>query len=323
MSRSVLAALLALLLLPVAAEAAKPRPKAMLEAHRHNTGGHDWHVQVDVNNSGTRLATVVVYSQLCKDTGFTQGVRIGSDGTFDLVDFPFASKKGTFSVHGDFVSPDRATGTWSVTKGDCTDGGTFRLQDATGHFLIGNPYEYAPASVRGSSLNARRLRALKYRTNQNAYRFDTVAKSRKLGYEISTVTGCPGLHHSRKHGTAMWGEELDPTAPQSLVYWCDAEKHWTLVAFMYRADGKTRPSTYGNMLQWHKHGPTAHWMTHVWLDVPDPVDAFATCAPFNAFQRSNVLEYQPYTIDAQIDAPCSDSVPLGQAPPTQGVEQAP
>jgi 1-acyl-sn-glycerol-3-phosphate acyltransferase len=37
-------------------------------------------------------------------------------------------------------------------------GGPFRVQDATGHFLIGNPYEYAPLRIRGSSLLARRLR---------------------------------------------------------------------------------------------------------------------------------------------------------------------
>ena len=92
---------------------------------------------------------------------------------------------------------------------------------------------------------------------------------------------------------------------------------------MYRADGKTRPDTYGGMLQWHKHGPTAHWMTHVWLGVRDPVNAFATCAPFNAFQTDGILDYQAYTIDAQIDAPCSDSTELQQQPPTQGIEQAP
>ena len=57
--------------------------------------------------------------------------------------------------------------------------------------VVGNPYEYAPAAIRGSSLNARRLRALKYNTRQNMKKFDTIAESRKLGYELSTTTGCP------------------------------------------------------------------------------------------------------------------------------------
>src|SRR5688500_2607180 len=143
MLRSVVAAFAVLLMLPVAAEAGKPRPKAMLEAHDHNTSGRDWHVQLEVNNTATRLLTVVVYSQLCKETGFTQAIPLGPDGTFDVVDMPFENKKGTWSLHGAFIDGNRASGTWSVTKGACTDGGEFRAQDATGHFLIGNPYEYA------------------------------------------------------------------------------------------------------------------------------------------------------------------------------------
>jgi hypothetical protein len=320
MFRSVVAAAAALVLLPGAADAAKPRPKAMLDAHKHNTGGNDWHVQLEVNNKSSKLSTVVVYSQRCKGTGFTTKMPMGTGGTFDIVDMPFEDGKGTWTLHGQFDTADRASGTWSVTRGDCTDGGEFRAQDSTGHFLIGNPYEYAPTTTRGASLNARKLRALKYWTNRNAKRFDTVAESRKLGYELSTVTGCPGLHHSRKHGTAMWGKTLDPKAPQSLVYWCDSENNWTLAAFMYRADGKKRPNTYGGMLQWHKHGPTANWMTHVWL-VSDPVEAFATCAPMNAFQRAGMFEYESYVIDAQVDAPCSDSVPIDQAAQAPSLEQ--
>lgn len=321
MLRSALAIVAGLALLPAAAEAAKPRSKAMLEAHLHNTNGHDWHVQVDVNKPGTKLATVVVYSQECGETGFTQNVPIGPDGTFDLVDFPLANKHGTFSLHGIFIDRDRATGSWSMKVPNgahaCDLGGEFRAQDATGHFLIGNPYEYAPPAINGASLNARRLRALKYHTNQQVKRFDTIEEAAKLGYELSTSTGCPGMHHARKHGSAMWGEVLDTTAPQSLVYWCDAEENWTLAAFMYRADGKSRPNTFGRLLQWHKHGPTAHWMTHLWL-VDDPVQAFATCVPFNAFAAKGMFTYQPYIVDAQVDTPCSDSI----APPPAAVSPA-
>jgi hypothetical protein len=225
-----------------------------------------------------------------------------------------------------FIDKDRATGTWSmkVPSGPhaCDLGGEFRAQDATGHFLIGNPYEYAPPAINGSSLNARRLRALKYKTGRNVSRFDTIEKAAKLGYVLSTDTGCPGMHHARKHGVGMWGKVLDPTAPQSLVFWCDTDENWTLAAFMYRADGKTRPNTFGRMLQWHKHGPKAHWMTHLWL-VPDPVAAFATCVPFNAFASIGMFAYQPYTIDAQVDSPCSDSFSAQTTPPDAGSQQAP
>jgi hypothetical protein len=300
-----------MLALPATTHAGLPRAKAMFEAHRHNTGGHDWHVQLEVNKQQSRLVTVVVYSQLCGVTGFTQKVPLTKDGNYTLSNVPTADKKATWSLQGGFPDADHSEGMWSVTKGDCVDGGEFRAQDASGHFLIGNPYEYAPNGVYGESIEARRLRALKYHTRQNAKRFDTIAKARKQGYELSTTTGCPGMHHARKHGTAMWGDLLDPEAPQSLVYWCDSQKHWTLAAFMYRADGKSRPSTYKRMLQWHKHGPTASWMTHVWM-VSDPRAAFATCAPFTAFQAAGIFTYEPYRVDTQVDTPCSDSYP----PPT-------
>ncbi len=322
MFRSIVAALAFLALLPVAAAAVTPRPKAMLEAHEHNTSGSDWHVQLEVNKRATGLATVVVYSQKCKATGFITGARLGADGTFDLVDVPLKQTTGNWSVKGIFSFRDRANGTWSLTSGECSDSGEFQAQDASGHFLVGNPYEYAPASINGDSLNARRLRRIKYLSRQNAPRFNTIAKSRKAGYVLSTDTGCPGMHHSRKHGTAMWGETLDPTAPQALMYWCDADRNWTLAGFMFRADGKTRPNTYGRMMQWHRHGATSHWMSHVWL-VSDATAAFATCAPFRAFESAGMFEYVPYQIDVRADAPCSDSAPAEQINSQESAEQAP
>lgn len=321
MLRSVPVALGSLMLLAAPAGAVLPGPRAMLEADRHDTGGQDWHVQLDVDETGDRLAGVVVYSQVCGQTGFTQRVPLGPEGTFELVDVPLQDGTGTWSLRGAFDDVNRASGVWSMSKTTgattCDVGGDFTAQDVSGHFLLGNPYEYAPASTRGTSRNARRLRALKYRIFRNARRFDTRAEARRLGYVLSTPTGCPGMQHARKHGTAMWGKVLDPTAPQSLVFWCDSQGRWTLAAFMYRADATTRPDTYGRMLQWHKHGSrrTSNWMTHVWL-VDDPVGAFATCAPFNMLAARRLLAYEPYVIDAPADRPCSDTAGL-ETPPAQ------
>ena len=60
MSRIALAlALLAVAVLPAAADARFiVRPTEMLEAHLHNTDGQDWHVQMQANHDGMRLATV-------------------------------------------------------------------------------------------------------------------------------------------------------------------------------------------------------------------------------------------------------------------------
>lgn len=295
----------------------KPGTKAapvIVEDHLHNSGGNDWHVQLELNLKRTRLATVVVYSQACGQTGFRQRVPLDANGGFNVANEPLANGKGTWSVQGTFSAVARAEGTWSLTAGDCTASGTFQAQDKEGHFQIGNPYEYAPSSVYGSSLEARRLRRLKYETRRNAFRFDTVAEAARQGYVLSTETTCPGFRHARKRGTVMWGELLNPRAPQSLIFWCDSASNFRLAAFMYRADADSRPDTFGDMLQWHRHSSTAAWMTHVWL-ARNSEATFATCAPFQAFARDGTIRYEPYVVDAMIDKPCSDTETSPPAPP--------
>ena len=304
---ALLVAAAAVLALATPGDAARPRSRAILEAHRHGSGGHDWHVQLEVNRSATRLSSLVVYSQECGATGFTVGVPIGPDGSF-AVDRPLPGGEGRYAVSGRFVTRDRATGSWLLGRGACGTGGAFTVRDATGHFLIGNPYEYAPAAVRGRSRAARRLRRLEARIRRNAWRFDTVREAQDRGYVLRRGSGCPGMDHARKMGTRMWGRVLDPSAPQSLVFWCDERGQRTLAGFMFRAPAARRPPTFGNLLQWHKHGATrgATWMSHVWL-VRDPLAAFASCVPFPAFAAEGILRYRPYQA-APGDEPCSDTV---------------
>lgn len=296
---------LLLLVLVPAASAVSPRPQTIVEDHRHYTRGNDWHVQLEVNRAATRLASIVVYAQSCGETGYAQGIRLGPGGTFEI-DRPLANGNGRYTASGRFAFKDRAVGTWSVTTPDCTAGGEFRAQDSTGHFLLGNPYEYAPKRIRGGGYRARLLRRFLGRVHAAGERF-TPRFAVRRGYEMSTAAGCPGLNHARKGGTAMWGPLLDPMQPQSLVYWCDAKQRWRLAGMMFRAKGSSRPPTFGGLLQWHKHGGTrtATWMTHVWM-VRDPVAAFATCAPFRAFTAAGMFSYHDY-IEVPGDAPCSDT----------------
>lgn len=291
--------------------------QVIVEDDVHNSGGDDWHVQLELNRDRTRLASVVVYSQRCGQTGFKQRVPLGPNRSFSIVDEPLADGKGTWSVEGTFTAVARAQGTWSLTAGECTVSGNFAAQDKEGHFQIGNPYEYAPQSVYGSSLDARRLRRLKYETRRNAFRFDTVAEAERRGYVMSGEGACPGFRHARKRGTVMWGKLLNPKAPQSLIFWCDSASNFRLAAFMYRADEDSRPDTFGDMIQWHRHSSTAAWMTHVWLARKSEA-TFATCAPFQTFARDGTIRYEPYVIDVMIDKPCSDTVP-----PAEPAEPAP
>lgn len=282
-------------------EGATPRGGAMVEAHRHYTGGRDWHVQLEVTRSARRLATVVAYSQACGVTGFAQGATLGPGGTFDVAG-GFPDAEGQWTVQGRFTGSVIAVGSWSVVSGSCVDGGEFRASDSTGHFLVGNPFEYAPARINRS----RTLRRITSRFRSNAWRF-TPSRARKSGYSFRDRGACPSMIHARKHGTAMWGRVLDPLAPQALMYWCTPRGRLILAGAMFRAPSRKRPPTFGNLIQWHRHGTTktANWMTHLWL-VPDLHDAWATCAPFRAFEAAGMFRFEAFPWIPETK-PCSDT----------------
>lgn len=310
--RPVLLAAAALLVLPAAASAVTPKPKAIVVAHQHGTHGHDYHVELDVDQTAKRLTIAVLYLQECHETtAAEQDIALGPDGSFD-VEAQLPKGAGTWSIRGTFVSPTHASGTYSMTRGGDCD-----IEDApfdatvNGHVILGNPFDYPPKAIEGTSADARRLRLLARRVRAQAPRFSTPAKAAREGYVLSTKAGCPGMHHARKHGVGVWGPPLNPGDPQALVYWCDDTGRYTLAAFMFREPTEAVPNTYSGLLQWHKHRFGATWMTHVWL-VPNAMGSFATCAPFAMFQAYSILSYEPYYIDTMVDKPCGDTPNLAE-----------
>jgi hypothetical protein len=179
--------------------------------------------------------------------------------------------------------------------------------------------DLSPAPARARAQLSQLLR----QTKANTWRFDTISKAQALGYSFRTaedaVIGWPALRHMRKHGNRFWGRVLDPKAPQSLVWWCPSQGNCTLVAAMYRAPRKVMPPMYFGMLMWHRHGPNATWMTHVWL-TNGLREALARCAPINALSQYRHITFQSYHVDADIGLPCSDTAPLvpSQAPVASG-----
>jgi hypothetical protein len=173
---------------------------------------------------------------------------------------------------------------------------------------LGNRAPY-PAPERASAANLRRADALRLATIREAWRFETVALAEAAGYvadpAISPVHR-PGLVHYRKGGVRFSGRLLDPRAPQALVFWCPASGQCALAAFMYRALRQPLPPTYGHIVGWHRHDPTAGWMTHPWL-TGDLRTAFAQCAPFAALSAHNpALVFEPYKADIpSLDEPCA------------------
>jgi hypothetical protein len=140
------------------------------------------------------------------------------------------------------------------------------------------------------------------------HRFDTPAKARRLGYRPDPAPPRrPGFTHFRKSGARFWGRVFDPRHPQALVFWCPSDGRCTLAAFMYRAPAGDPPSTWGGLLQWHRHGMAAQdaWMTHLWL-VPAVREAFATCAPMPALVRRLGIRQEPYLIHSEHLMPCKE-----------------
>ena len=285
--------------------AVTPQSRAMVEDHLHYSGGDDWHVQLEVTRSATRLASVVVYSQRCKATGFVQGDPLGSGGKID-VDAALPKDTGRFTVKGEFTSPVIASGTWTITTEDCSAEGQFTAKDSTGHFMVGNPFEYPPKRVR---LHVG-LQRIHKTFRRNAWRF-TPARARALGYSFRDAPDCPSIVHARKRGTSMWGDVLNPLEPQSLMYWCEKPGRYKLAGAMFRAPADERPKDFDNLVRWHKHAttPTANWMTHLWL-TPNIVDAWAACTPFRAWEKAGMFKYVPFKPIMET-TPCSDTPRLG------------
>jgi hypothetical protein len=173
--------------------------------------------------------------------------------------------------------------------------------------MVGNMAPYPDLEGAGKR-NVRRARHLLRASRATARAFDTVNEARRLGYKIRRRFR-PGFTHLRKNGTRFWGSLFDPSAPQSLVFWCPAKGRCTLTTYMYRAPAGNPPSTWRDLLQWHRHGhtPTSTWATHVWL-VPRVRSAFATCAPWPALRAAFGIEQVPYHAIAP-DRPCAEHAP--------------
>jgi hypothetical protein len=173
---------------------------------------------------------------------------------------------------------------------------------------LGNRDPY-PALARAGARNRRRAEALRLATLGEASRFATVALAEAAGYvadpAISPIHR-PGLVHYRRGGAHYWGRLLDPRAPQALVFWCPGAGDCALAAFMYRSLRSPLPPTYGHIVGWHRHDPTAGWMTHVWL-TDDMLTAFAQCTPFPALHARNpAIVLERYRADIPgLDEPCA------------------
>lgn len=147
--------------------------------------------------------------------------------------------------------------------------------------------------------------------------YDTLPVAEGLGYSFESAEA-PAMQHMRKNGTRYWGKILNPKAPQALLWWCSMPMQCTLVGVMYRTPPSRRPpNTDGGLLQWHRHGPTGTWMTHVWL-THDLRSGFARCVPFEQLAQTRAVTEAPYKPDVPEDSPCKAVGSTEPSPASEG-----
>jgi hypothetical protein len=185
--------------------------------------------------------------------------------------------------------------------------GDGRMPMNPGMTMVGNLNDF-PDVASASRADLRRARFLRAAAWRVAPRFNTLAKARSLGYQAQRLFR-PGISHLRKEHTRFWGRVFDPNAPQALLFWCPTRGACALVAFMYRAPPGKPPSTWGDLLSWHRHGRMGTWMTHVWL-TRHTREALATCAPIQALAEARGITPEPYTHGgSSMVMPCSGQMP--------------
>ena len=188
--------------------------------------------------------------------------------------------------------------------------------------MVGNQHEFPDLAAAGRA-NVARARRLLRASRLTAPRFDTLANARRYGYKITRFRR-PGFVHARRDGTRFSGRMFDADAPEALVFWCPSKGRCTLAIYMYRAPAGKPPSTWGDLLMWHRHDGTAAatWMTHVWL-LRHTLDGFATCAPAMALERDLGIHLERYT-GQMPDKPCTTEggMPGGDDMPMPGMSRA-
>jgi hypothetical protein len=171
--------------------------------------------------------------------------------------------------------------------------------------MVGDMHSYPDLAMAGAA-NVHRARRLLRASVRTMSGFDTMDAAISRGYMPDPwPPRRPGFTHLRKNGVHFWGRVFDAAEPQSLLFWCPTRGQCRLTTYMYRAPAGRPPSTWGDLLMWHRHHRTrtASWMTHVWL-VKHVREAFATCAPMEALARDRHIGIETPISSGRENQPC-------------------
>ena len=133
-------------------------------------------------------------------------------------------------------------------------------------------------------------------------RFPTFAAAQAAGYEFAPRPYAKqkelDFWHLTNKGAMKDKRDLDPTAPESLMYWNSGDGPPKLMATVYRMPTRAaNPGLGGPIIQWHLHKTGKgklgrHKMTHVW-HLPRLKDAYGMSMPVKRFQSQRPFEGLP------------------------------
>jgi hypothetical protein len=295
--RAATAAALLLLAAP-AAQAAYPDKAASYTVHDHGTKGKNWHVEVEISKERRLLAkTIVIYVQECNATPFAENERIDLKGRINFIDREFdlpKGAKGTWTVRAQWISTHTLKGVYRIVTPGCDTGARPFEAHAGGHehshhHAGTRPGEFPALASASSSARSQVTELWRNTLRAAADLFPTYESAEALKFSRYPLKWKrPLLFHLRRDGYAKDKVVLDPTRPESLVYWWPKRGAPVLVGFMYRAPLGKPPAFGGKLLAWHSHTENGHQgdnqMTHVWL-TGDVRSALANCLPVDQLQK--------------------------------------
>ena len=135
-----------------------------------------------------------------------------------------------------------------------------------------------------------------------AQRFPTFAAAQAAGYEFAPRPFAKqkelDFWHLTNASALKDKRNLDPKAPESLMYWNSGDGPPKLMATVYRMPTRLpNPALGGPIIQWHLHttgkGRLGKYkMTHVW-HLPKLKEAYGMSMPVKRFQREKAFEGLP------------------------------
>lgn len=289
------------------ASAAVPIGGAAYRAHDHTVEGRGWHVDARVASNARTVETLVLYAEQCGGhTPVAQDVAVGPVGEVSASG-PLSDSKpaaGGYTVEARFVTDRRLEGTFQFTTSKGCDTGAIPFAARTkaqshrhatdeqhSHHSYGHPMGTMPDLDDGSPRALRQAERLWRGTLSAARRlFPTIGAAHALGFRRSPRRfGQRVVFHVRNARYDRDRFALDPSRPESLVYYWPGRGEPVLVAFMYRKPVGRAPRYAAPLLAWHSHthegrkGSTQ--MTHVWL-TNGLKSALANCLPVDHLENA-------------------------------------